>query len=101
MRIGTSRGVRPVGGLAVASLGVVACSGGAGGGSASHPVTVAVVANPDMQQTEQSVGTFAKGNPGITVTFDTLPEDQERAEISFPATPFSSLRRFIHEFFPI
>jgi hypothetical protein len=62
---------------------------------------VAAVANPDMQQTEQSVGTFAKGNPGITVTFDTLPEDQERAEISLPATPFSSLRRFIHEFFPI
>jgi hypothetical protein len=45
---------------------------------------VAAVANPDMQQTEQSVGTFAKGNPGITVTFDTLPEDQERAEISPP-----------------
>jgi hypothetical protein len=62
---------------------------------------VAVVANPDMQQTEQSVGTFAKGNPGITVTFDTLPEDQERAEISLPATPFSSLRRFIHEFVPV
>jgi len=37
-----------------------------------------------MPQTEQSVGTIAKGNPGITVMFDTLPEDHERAEISPP-----------------
>ena len=31
MRIGTSRGLRPVGALAAASLGVVACGGGAEG----------------------------------------------------------------------
>jgi sorbitol/mannitol transport system substrate-binding protein len=40
-----------------------------------------------MQQMEQPVGTFEKENPGITVKFDTLPEDQKRAEICLPATP--------------
>jgi sorbitol/mannitol transport system substrate-binding protein len=69
--------------LAIASLGAAACGAGAGGGGggASHTVTVAVVANPDMTQMEQLIGNFEKQNPGITVKFDTLPEDQERAEI--------------------
>jgi len=54
-----------------------------------------------MQQIDQLLGTFAEENPGITVKSDTLPEDQERAEIFLPATPFSSLRRFVHEPSPI
>ena len=54
-----------------------------------------------MQQKGPLVGTFAKENPGITVELGTLPEDQARAEISLPATPFSSLRRFIHEILPV
>jgi sorbitol/mannitol transport system substrate-binding protein len=70
--------------LTVASLAAAACGGGAGGsggGSGSHTVTVAVVANPDITQMEQLIGTFEKENPGITVKFDTLPENQERSEI--------------------
>ncbi|MGA2825168.1 MAG: sugar ABC transporter substrate-binding protein [Streptosporangiaceae bacterium] len=70
--------------LTVASLAAAACGGGAGGsggGSGSHTVTVAVVANPDITQMEQLIGTFEKEDPGITVKFDTLPENQERSEI--------------------
>jgi sorbitol/mannitol transport system substrate-binding protein len=82
MRIRTSRGVCLLGALTISSLAIAACGGGAGGGgSASHTVTVAVVSNPDMQQMEQLVGTFEKQNPGITVKFDTLPENNERADI--------------------
>jgi sorbitol/mannitol transport system substrate-binding protein len=83
MRINRLRTMRLAGVLAIASLGAAACGAGAGagGGGSSHTVTVAVVANPDMQQMEQLIGTFQKQNPGITVKFDTLPEDQERAEI--------------------
>ena len=77
-----SRGLRVAGLLAVASLGAAACGAGAGGGgSSSHTVRVAVVANPDITQMEKLIGTFEKANPGITVKFDTLPEDQERSEI--------------------
>jgi sorbitol/mannitol transport system substrate-binding protein len=87
MRIGALRPWRLAGVLAIASLGAAACGAGAGGASggggssSSKTVTVAVVANPDMQQMEQLVGTFQKQNPGITVKFDTLPENQERADI--------------------
>jgi sorbitol/mannitol transport system substrate-binding protein len=83
MRINGLGGLGLAGVLALAGLGAAACGGGAGGGSggSSHTVTVAVVANPDMQQMEQLVGTFEKANPGITVKFDTLPENTERAEI--------------------
>jgi sorbitol/mannitol transport system substrate-binding protein len=84
MRIGVSRGLRLASILALASLGAAACGGGAGGGgssSSSHTVTVAVVSNPDMTQMEQLVGTFEKQNPGIKVKFDTLPENNERADI--------------------
>jgi len=82
MKISTSRGTLLAAVVAAVSLGAAACGGGAGGGgNSAHTVTVAVVANPDMQQMEQLIGTFEKQNPGITVKFDTLPEDQERAEI--------------------
>lgn len=82
MRIGSLRGVCLLGALAVASLSIAACGGGAGGGgNASHTVTIAVVSNPDMQQMEQLIGSFDKANPGITVKFDTLPENNERADI--------------------
>jgi sorbitol/mannitol transport system substrate-binding protein len=84
MRIGVSRGVRLAGVVALASLGAAACGGGAGGGgssSSSSTVTVAVVSNPDMTQMEQLIGTFEKENPGIKVKFDTLPENNERADI--------------------
>ena len=84
MAIRRSRGLGVAGVLTVASLAAAACGGGAGGsggGSGSHTVTVAVVANPDITQMEQLIGTFEKENPGITVKFDTLPENQERSEI--------------------
>ena len=85
MVIQTSRRWRLAGVLALAALGAAACGGGAGGGSggssSSHTVTVAVVANPDITQMEQLIGTFEKQNPGIKVKFDTLPENQERSEI--------------------
>lgn len=78
-----SRGLCVTAVLAIASVGAAACGAGAGGGGggSAHTVTVAVVANPDMTQMEQLIGTFEEQNPGITVKFDTLPEDQERAEI--------------------
>ena len=85
MRKTASRGLRLAGVLVVASLGAAACGAGAGGGGggsgASKTVTVAVVANPDMQQMEKLIGNFESQNKGVKVKFDTLPEDQERADI--------------------
>jgi len=52
----------------------------ASGGGATGTVTVAVVANPQMQQMEQLVHVFESENKGITVKFDTLPENEERAQ---------------------
>ena len=87
MGIGAPQSVRPVKGFAAARAGVAASRGGAGGRRRSHPVTAAVVTRPDRQQTQQLVGAF-----------DSLPEDQARAEVCLPVRPVSSLRRFIYEF---
>ena len=80
------RRLHVVAGAVGVSLIAAAC--GAGGGSSASSkggstgtVTVAVVANPQMQQMEQLVHVFEAEHKGITVKFDTLPENEERAQI--------------------
>jgi sorbitol/mannitol transport system substrate-binding protein len=72
----------------VLALGAGACTGagggGGGGGSSGGKttVTVATVANPQMQDIEKLVGNFEKDNPDIKVNFVTLPENELRDRVT-------------------
>ena len=72
----------------VLALGAGACTGagggGGGGGSSGGKttITVATVANPQMQDIEKLVGNFEKDNPDIKVNFVTLPENELRDRVT-------------------
>src|SRR5262245_57941755 len=72
--------------VTLALLGALAVSGctwaGAGGGAGSGTVTVAIVANPQMRDIQDLSEEFHRENPGITVRFVTLPENEARARIT-------------------
>ncbi|MPY79431.1 MAG: extracellular solute-binding protein [Actinophytocola sp.] len=60
-----------------------ACSGaGAGGGDDEGTVTIATVANPQMQDIEKLTSVFEKEHPGIEVKFVTLPENELRDKVT-------------------
>jgi sorbitol/mannitol transport system substrate-binding protein len=71
------------------AMAATACAGAGGGGgdgggtSSGGSVTlrIAIVANPQMQDVETLTSVFEKQYPNIKIAYDTLPEDQERAEI--------------------
>ncbi len=72
--------------LLVPLLGAVVLAGctwaGAGGGTGSGVVTVAIVANPQMRDIQELTGEFNRKHPDIEVRFVTLPENEARARIT-------------------
>jgi sorbitol/mannitol transport system substrate-binding protein len=74
--------------LAVLGLVAAACSGagggagGGGGGGGDKTVTVATVANPQMQDIEKLSGEFKKDHPDINVKFVILPENELRDRVT-------------------
>lgn len=73
-------------GLAAAAAGALltatACAGAGGGGGAERTVTIATVANPQMQDIEELAGKFSEQHPDIDVQFVTLPENQLRDRVT-------------------
>src|SRR3982751_3593080 len=61
-----------------------ACSGagGGGGGGGGKTVTVATVANPQMQDMEKLLPEFKKAHPDINVKFVILPENELRDRVT-------------------
>ena len=74
--------------LLVLALSAAACSGagGGGGGGGSEggqtTITVATVANPQMQDIEKLVTNFEKDNPDVKVKFVILPENELRDRVT-------------------
>lgn len=68
--------------VAVLSL-TTACAGaGGGGGGDAGTVTIATVANPQMQDIEKLTKEFEKDHPDIKVRFVTLPENELRDRVT-------------------
>ncbi|HEU4423274.1 MAG TPA: sugar ABC transporter substrate-binding protein [Pilimelia sp.] len=65
-------------------LTLAACSGagGGGGGDGGKTVTVATVANPQMQDMEKLLPEFEKAHPDIDVKFVILPENELRDRVT-------------------
>ncbi|MGH3717046.1 MAG: extracellular solute-binding protein, partial [Micromonosporaceae bacterium] len=60
-----------------------ACAGaGGGGGDDGGTVTIATVANPQMQDIEKLSSEFEKDHPDINVKFVTLPENELRDRVT-------------------
>jgi sorbitol/mannitol transport system substrate-binding protein len=75
--------------LLVVALAAGACTGaggGGGGGGGSEggktTITVATVANPQMQDIQKLASNFEKDNPNITVKFVILPENELRDRVT-------------------
>lgn len=70
--------------LAAAALfAVPACAGaGGGGGDGDNTVTIATVANPQMQDIEKLSKEFTKDHPEIDVKFVILPENELRDRVT-------------------
>jgi sorbitol/mannitol transport system substrate-binding protein len=72
--------------LLVLALSAAACSGAGGGGGGSEggqtTITVATVANPQMQDIEKLVTNFEKDNPDVKVKFVILPENELRDRVT-------------------
>jgi sorbitol/mannitol transport system substrate-binding protein len=72
--------------VALATLGLLAtaCSGagGGGGGGDTKTITLATVANPQMQDIEKLSSEFKKDHPDITVKFVILPENELRDRVT-------------------
>ncbi len=71
--------------LLVLALVLGACSGAGGGGGdsgAKKTVTVATVANPQMQDIEKLSANFERDHPDINVNFVILPENELRDRVT-------------------
>lgn len=66
----------------VTAMLAAACSGAGAGGDDEGTVTIATVANPQMQDIEQLTSVFEKEHPGIDVKFVTLPENELRDKVT-------------------
>src|SRR4029453_9268441 len=72
----------------VGSLGLAACAGAGGGGGGDAggggggTVTIATVANPQMQDMQKLAPEFEKANPGIKLKFVILPENELRQKVT-------------------
>src|SRR5436190_19827364 len=56
--------------------------GGGGGSSGGGTITVATVANPQMQDIQKLASNFEKDNPGTKVNFVILPENELRDRVT-------------------
>src|SRR5919109_5530939 len=74
--------------LAVFALVATACGGagggggGGGGGEGGNTITVAMVANPQMQDLDKLGAEFKKVAPDVTVNFVVLPENEVRDRVT-------------------
>src|SRR6266700_1363390 len=87
-RVATRSGRRlPWALLLVLALAAGACSGAGGGGGGGSQggkttITVATVANPQMQDIQKLSNAFEKDNPNINVKFVILPENELRDRVT-------------------
>jgi sorbitol/mannitol transport system substrate-binding protein len=69
--------------LAVATAVLASACAGAGAiGTSSNTVVIAIVSNPQMQDAISLISEFEKQNPGVSVKFVSLPENEARAKIT-------------------
>jgi len=61
---------------------VPACSGAGGGGGGDNTVTIATVANPQMQDIEKLSKEFKKDHPDTDIRFVILPENELRDRVT-------------------
>jgi sorbitol/mannitol transport system substrate-binding protein len=80
---------RPKGGVFVATVAALALAaagcggaGGGGGGGGGKTVTVATVANPQMQDIEKLSSEFKKDHPDTSIKFVILPENELRDRVT-------------------
>ncbi|WAE71644.1 sugar ABC transporter substrate-binding protein [Streptomonospora nanhaiensis] len=79
----TRRGLPAVAAATGLALLATACAGAGGGGSdGERVVTVATVANPQMDDIQALADEFNASHPGITVDFVVLPENQLRDRVT-------------------
>lgn len=77
------RGLASVGVVTLSVGMLAACSpGGSGNAGGDVTINVALAANPQMKTAESLISDFEKKNPGITVTFTTLPENDLRPAVT-------------------
>ncbi|MGW7001596.1 ABC transporter substrate-binding protein [Streptomyces sp. NPDC054933] len=79
------RGVAAVASIAAVLLSATACAGAGamgGGSSSGTTITVAIVANPQMQDMETLTSSFEQSHPGVHVHYVTLPENEARQKIT-------------------
>ena len=87
--------------LLVLALVASACSGagggGGGGGSAGGKttITVATVANPQMQDIEKLSSNFEKDHPNVHVNFVILPENELRDRVTLARTVDDTFRALL------
>ncbi len=82
---GGRRGTRAAVAVALAGLlGTAGCAGAGeiGGSSSGTTITVAIVANPQMQDVETLTSDFTRSHPGVHVKYVTLPENEARQKIT-------------------
>lgn len=77
------RGLAGVGVMTLSVGMLAACSpGGSGNAGGDVTINVALAANPQMKTAESLISDFEKKNPGITVKFTTLPENDLRPAVT-------------------
>lgn len=82
--INLKRGIAGLGIAAITAGLLAGCSTGGSGGGADGEITinVALAANPQMKTAESLISDFEDKNPGIKVTFTTLPENELRPAVT-------------------
>ncbi|MFC9254369.1 ABC transporter substrate-binding protein [Amycolatopsis thailandensis] len=68
--------------LGVLLLTLTGCAGAGALGTGDRTLVVGIVANPQMKDAIELSGEFEKANPGVTLKFVSLPENQARAKIT-------------------
>nr|WP_201471041.1 sugar ABC transporter substrate-binding protein [Microbacterium hydrocarbonoxydans] len=82
--INWKRGIAGLGVAAVTAGMLAGCStsGDSGGEGGEVTINVALAANPQMKTAESLISDFEEKNPGITVKFTTLPENELRPAVT-------------------
>ncbi|GGU99466.1 sugar ABC transporter substrate-binding protein [Streptomyces albospinus] len=85
IRLAGRRAAAAVASIAAVLLSATACAGAgaiSGGSSSGTTITVAIVANPQMQDVETLTSSFEHSHPGVHVHYVTLPENEARQKIT-------------------
>jgi sorbitol/mannitol transport system substrate-binding protein len=68
--------------FAVVLMTLTGCAGAGSLGTGDRTLVIAIVANPQMKDAIELSSEFEKANPGVTLKFVSLPENQARAKIT-------------------